>query len=657
MSLLLGLLLAQPLDLENRDQPLAPAMADGEPSLAADCAGAEFFGGTRLEQAGFCRLDEGSFASLRRLADRALARDPDSIRAHYLMGMSLHMGEGNLPKARFHLETANRLFTDRHGGTPGPKMQPLLRLILLELIHVQGEMDAHEGKIAKVDELRERTGVDYGPLKAWPLMKLERFDEARAVAQRGIESERAFLRSVGRTAMCAIESEQRHRKAAYKACIASALPWEDDDSDGAVEMTNAGAAAEELMRFREAERLYLEAARRPPEGSVSPYGRLTSLYLRQGRIVESIAALSEVGPYRRRRPGAQYAQQDDAETEMILATVLLVAGRLEEAERRTDRALRRPDRKGTSSAASDQSLGGAALVDRAAKLALAAAKEEEAALQGWTGAGWRAWAKAVALRWSAWRAGRVARDVLSRRERLYSTFRPEVPGSLEGPEWLDFDAVEVVGPGVALRTVAEAEADETLDPELARPIFALFRAEAHAVRGHWAAAGREAAAAEEGLPVELALMRARAALRSAQADEAQGRWSEARSGHVRALGVDPCLYRRLDVALPVRIRATSALAEVADRLRESPRFRMVDWGFELSLSKEGWTLESPDGGLVRRGSWAEAETVSAMGLHLHERLLAAQLRLNQTGIRSLDGMVGPSFDAGRALERLLRPEP
>jgi len=651
-------LLSQPVDLDRQDDGLpgpAPDAVEGEPSLTLDCSGAELFGGTRLEQAGFCRLEEGSFASLRRLADRALAREPRSFRAHYLMGMSLHMGEGNLPKARFHLQTANRLFSERHGLAPKPELQPLLRLILLELIHVQGEMDAHEGKIAAVDELRERTGVDYGPLKAWPLMKLERFDEARAVAQSGIESERDFLRSVGRTALCAIESEQRRRQAAYEACLASALPWQDDESDGAVEMTNAGAAAEELMRFQEAERLYLEAAQRPPEGSVSPYGRLTSLYLRQGRIVEAIAALAEVGPYRRRRPGAQYAQQDDAETELVLATVLLVAGRLEEAERRTDRALQRPDRKGTSSAASDQSLGGAALMDRAAKRALAAAKEEQAATHGWSGEGWRAWLEAASLRWSAWRAGRVARDVLSRPERLYTTFRPEVPGSVEGPEWLDFDAVEVVGPGVALRTVAEAEAEESLDRRLAAPIFALFRAEAEALRGHWAAARREARVAEEGLPAELAMMAARAALRRAQAAEDAGDWSEARAAHVRVLGADPCLYRRLDAALPVRIRATDSMGAVSARLRESPRFRLVEAGFELSLSKTGWTLESPDGGLIRRGDWGEAETPEAMSLHLHDRLLAAQLRLNQTGIRSLDGMVGPSFDADRVLERLLRP--
>ncbi|MEM6369418.1 MAG: hypothetical protein AAF851_14060 [Myxococcota bacterium] len=658
MSLILVLLLGQPLDLEGRD-PSVPGSdwARGEPSLAVDCAGAEFFGGSTLEQAGYCRLEEGSFASLRRLADRALAQQEESVRAHYLMGMSLHLGEGNLPKARYHLQRAEALFTERHGRLPGPELQPLLRLILLERIHVHGEMDDHDGKIRAVDELRDRTGIDYAPLKAWPLMKLERFEEARAVARAGIESERDFLQSVGRTALCAIESEQRNREAAYAACRASALPWEHDESDGAVEMTNAGAAAEELMRFDEAERLYLEAARRPPEGSVSPYGRLTSLYLRQARIVEAIASLAEVGPYRRRRPGAQYAQQDDAETELILATVLIVAGRLWEAERRTDRALQRPDRKGTSSAASDQSLGGAAIIDRAAKLALAAAQEEEAAIRGWSRSGFEARATALSLRWGAWRASRVARNVLNRPERLFTTFRPEVPGSVEGPEWLDFDAVDIVGPGVALRALSQSEAEETLDPKLAAPVFALFRAEAHALRGEWGLAGQWAAEAETSLPVGLALMRARASLRRAQAAEAAGQWAQARRAHVQVLSTDPSLYRRLDVRLPVMVAARPELREVASRLDASPRFQTVAWGFEMELTRMGWLLRSPGGGLIRKGTWGEAQTPVEMSLHLHDRLLAAQLRLDQTGIRSLDGMVGPSFDADQVLERLLRPRP
>ena len=46
---------------------------------------------------------------------------------------------------------------------------------LLELVYVHGEMDHHAEKIRYVDLLREQLNVDYGPLKAWPLLKLKRY--------------------------------------------------------------------------------------------------------------------------------------------------------------------------------------------------------------------------------------------------------------------------------------------------------------------------------------------------------------------------------------------------------------------------------------------------------------------------------------------------
>jgi tetratricopeptide (TPR) repeat protein len=654
--LLAAALWAQPQD-EGRPEGLgagAPSDEAGQPDLDRSCDSASVFGGSELEQAAVCRLFERKYASLRRLADRALDQDPSSFRAHYLMGMALHLGEANLPKARYHLDAAERLFVERIGPEPDPssEVSTVLRGILLELVYVHGEMDSHEQKIAYVDRLKEQLDVDYEPLKAWPLMKLGRFEEAKAVAQRAIDSELPYFRAVGKTALCAVESEQRHRHEAYAACLAAGERWLTDPTDGAVELTNAGAAAEEMLRFDQAERFYLTATRRMPEGSVNPYGRLVLLFLRQGRLGEAVSALRAMKTYRENRPGAHLDQQDDAEASMILSSLLLVAGRLEAAERISDRASRQPDRKGTSSAASDQSKAGAALLDRATKLALAARWEERAAASSWWGAAKARWTSQT-LRWKAWRAGLVVREVLSDPVRLASTLRPEVPGSIEGPEWLDFDVVELLGPGVVSAVVSDNRSIETLDPELAEPLFAAFEVEAAAQRGRWSEVRERAETIRRQLPPALALIHARVSLREAQAAWAQGDRAASRTAWIEVMRTDPGLTRRLDARLPVQVSAQSGLEALAEVIEASPRFRVAHGGFELQLSRDGCTLATDDGQTLRSVPWPpDALSVDARAVALHDALFAPTVDLTQFDVRSLDGMVGDQVDVSRVLDEL-----
>lgn len=640
-----------------------PPVAPGMPDYAAmDCDSAQFFGGTKMEQAAWCYSQLRRFASTRTLAAEALKLDPSSVQANFLMGLALHQGEGNLPKSLYYLENAERLFIARFGEKPSLDVSSNIdHFVLRELVFVHGEMDHHEEKIAYVDALASRLGLDYAPLKAWPLLKLKRFDEARAIAEAAVNSEDEWYRAVGLTALCAVESEMRRRQPAYEACIRALEPVLSDGRYGAIELSNAGAAAEEMYRFDEAERYLLEATRRIPEGSVNPWGRLTRLYLREGRFAEAVEAWREMRAYRARRPSSYLDQQDQAESDLTAAAVLIVAGRSSDARTLVERVVHRPDRQGTSSAASEQNEAGAFVMGRLVALEDARQAEEEGSWSGFTEAAWLR-LKAAGLRFSGWMAGRRAADLLAEEGRLTATLRPECPGSMEGPSWLDGEVIEIVGPGVALATIREARKAEVLSSELAEPVFLALEAEAYLEMGDEAEALRRANLALEGMVRSEVLTRARVALVAATAARALGRYDEAVRFFEMVLRADPGLIRRQGASLPVVLSARDDSEAVSYALRylgRSPRLRDEGWGFGLSVGRQEVVLSAPDGSEFLRIPMPSAELGDAeaqgrmMARLVHRDLLVPNVDITQADIRSLDGSMGSGGKASKRVESVL----
>lgn len=641
----------------------APRLPDRLPDYDPDCRGVETFGGTDLERGSFCAAQNREYVTARTLADAALNADASSVRAHYLMGLAQHLGEGNLPKALFHLERAEQLFISTYGEQPTLGSSPwrVFHRTMSELIYVHGEMDHHREKILYVDLLQDRLQIDYEPLKAWPMLKLGRYEEARAIAERAANAEEPWYRAVGLTALCAVESEQRNRALAYEACIAAAERVRRSATDGAIELSNAGAAAEEMFRFDEAERYYLDSARRPSEGSVNPWGRLVRLYLRQGRFAEAVSAWRQMRSYRAGRPGSYLDQQDQSEADLIGASVLLIAGKAEEAERITRRTVNRPDRQGTSSAATEQNEAGAAITDYVAKLTQARHLEEEAAIAPWKEAiGLRV--DALVMRFDAWVVSRTAAQVLADRDRLVASLRPEVPGSVELPTWLDAEIIRVVGPGVAMAALQQARREETLEARLAEQIFLPLEAEAAYRAGDEETAIVKAEAALAILPPSEAMLRARVAAVAQAAARDEGRYEEALAFLRLVLTTDPQVLRRLGMTLPVRLTPLAqeeGVAEAIALLEGSPRLDVVDWGFELRVGASVAHLVAPDGSALNSlaipaGRKDSEEAIGRRIARAIQRdLLVPNVDITQADIRSLDGSLGTGGKASDRVDSIL----
>lgn len=630
----------------------------GLPEVSGDCQEAVLFGGNEVERSAYCELQKRRYASARTLARKALEANPNGFRPLYLLGVVQHRGEGNLPKALRLLERSEKAYTLAHGWDLTqlePESKTVGYRILFELMDIHGEMDHHEQRINYANSITDRLDIDYNASKAWPLMKLGRFEEARAVVEVALASEDLWNRSVARTSLCAIESELRRRDEAYEACREAAELARQRRRGGAVELTNAGAAAEEIFLFGEAERLYLEAAQRPPETSVNPWGRLVHLYLAQGRFPEALAAWRSMLDYRARRPHTYLNQQDEAEAQLAGASVMLVAGRADLAEPSTRAIMSRPDRQGTSSAAAEQNEAGAALVARVTRLMAARQLEQEAVIAPLTER-LVLNLKALRLRWDAWLAGQLAARTLAKAERLVATLRPEVPGSLELPSWLDAEVIGLVGPGIAKAALEQARSQETLGEELVEPIFAAYAAEIAWLQGRYIRAFDFGQRALETAPKGLSMVAARAIALAGASAAKLGRYSEARAAYREAMARDPGVFIRLGLKLPVNFKVEPGNKVAISALRGlkwSPMFRETSWGFTLLLKDESAHVLDRDGSELSSAFADEERELSdpsrRLARSIQRRLLSPKLDITQVDVSSLDGGVGGGT---RALDHL-----
>jgi hypothetical protein len=87
--------------------------------------------------------------------------------------------------------------------------------------------------------------------RAWPLMKLGRFDEARAAAREGLATQDPNQERIALNALCAIEFEAGREEASYEACgRAVAHARSTFGRPEAVDLSNFAEAARKSLDVR-----------------------------------------------------------------------------------------------------------------------------------------------------------------------------------------------------------------------------------------------------------------------------------------------------------------------------------------------------------------------------------------------------------------------
>lgn len=618
--------------------------------------------GTAEERETIKLYQENQLLTARTQAERLLAANPDSAIGHYVLGSVLREADGSLPRAMAHLGRARGVLEEAYGAQPpeGP-LTELHREVLFANIGVAGELEEYDFETTLLEYYDKLYDPDLLGQRAWLELKRRHYDDARIWAKRAVGSADPWQQSLGKNALCAIESEARERAAAKQSCL-DALTYarqraqlaeqrKKPDPAGrgiAVHAFNAALAAQGFLAYDEAERLAREGAQERELTVANPWRFLTQLYLDQARVPEALGAAHQMLEWRMRLP-AYLREQATAEADSALALLLLVVGEPKSAFGLASRALDRPDRRGLTSVRYEQSLAGHALLRRAARRTWAEQKAEQASARGFL-----AGAKEL-IRWlpdpieNAADEERI-RGVMADEDCLLASLRPYVNGGMDpGPTWLVGDLIEILGPGVVKIMLARArQAERNLVPVI--PLHDALAAELEAALGNTEQAVVWAEKAGRTLPKGEALLRARTAAVGARAAEREGLLAKALGFYAQAMQSDPGVFRRQGWGIPavVKVGQGGEPAEaIAELLRHSPRLAASSAGFvvrvDSSASGTKICVLMPDGSKLSCTDVAPAQGENALGHAqraidaFHQNAFAMRVGLSATDLNSLDG--------------------
>lgn len=609
--------------------------------------------GTAREMDAVDAIDRRKYVRARELATAVLEADPDSIPGLFAMASSLHYGDGNLPRAIFLIGRARQLLEKRTGLRPSePVDRYWTERILMEQAQIAADMDDREKQLEALrrrDKLFEPRPGD----QIWPLIKLERWDEARRVIRKATLHQDIRQVFRGMNGLCALEFERRDRAAGYKACLTMAQRFENNE----VAWSNTAESALTALRHDEAERYYLKATELFNNSYGSPWRSLAMVYLLEGRVTEALSALKRAQTQRMARDSYTH-QQDQASMDTAAASLMVALGRGDDAERLGRRVYEQPDRAGgTSASAAQIELSGTLLFWNALHMRVAQLEERRAALSFW-----RRWWPDPELRAAQlelWTVERHAIALLADEERLKELLRPHLLGIVNIEVWMMGSVLRVLGAGVAREAIAVAQGAEDFDG--VQGYFDAYLAEVELMSGDEDAALDAAQAALRSLPRAEVLLRARVAAVGGQAAHLSGDQSTRDRLWNQTLEDFPAAFRLLDLALPVTIThdGQDLTRDIASALRRSPRFRSEDSGLTIRVTEDGGGLRAcmtrQKGALhgcaeIEPGDEDEsrAELVARAADQFHDLIMSPKLDLSQADVRSLDG----SLSTGRVRQQI-----
>ncbi|MEZ5491311.1 MAG: hypothetical protein R3F50_13460 [Gammaproteobacteria bacterium] len=546
------------------------------------------------------RLNENVRA--RELSENWARAEPDNPAAQFALAEVLYTVEANLPRALFHLKRAEELTNYQSLGralASGNIQWHYLTLSQLSFIHqIMGDQ---ENALAYLDKIEEIYGQDVESLRGWPLVKMRQFEAARASANKVLStSDDKRERARAWNTLCAVELASLQPNENIVACDRAIDEDENianSDNDGdTVYLTNASEVALSLLQMEEAES-FLDRATRflNPDSVADPWIYKLYLTMNQGRFEEAMEAMDAMLLWRENQVPV-VTVMNRAEHLMVSASFLILAGQGEQAATLTSTALAEPDRNGSFSADDAQKDSVAALLHMLANETLYQVQLEDAAMLDFADRTRRRIA-ANRQRLTAWLAARRAASLFADETVLLNRLRPYAPLDVHIPEWIEPDIVRLMGTGVMTHLLEKARLSGAF--LLNEGYYFSYATEIAALEGRHADVVRLGQQALNLLPRQEVLLQARLNARIASSAWVTEQQEFAIGSFREALRLDPGIFRRLDIALPINPGNTETVLsrDTAELINRSPRFREAAGGFRLEVT----TSETPSACLFSPG--------------------------------------------------------
>lgn len=535
--------------------------------------------------------DKEKWLELMPQARKFSKQNPKSFVGHFTLGRSLWLGHGKHARAMHHLKEAKKIYRERFESREIPPWK-LYSQVLFSMQSIAGDMGENELELKLIanynsaqDDFEYRFGSSYAKLvgeRGWPLMKLERYDEARAAAHAAIETERTWQESLGYNVLCAVEAEEGNRQASADNCFKALEHGRETFSGIAIDASNASNSSFAILDFDRAEEFAIEGT--AAGGITAPaWMNLLDLYVLEGRGEAAIEAMQGLRRSQFADP-PHLRSQRRADIEVSFATILLLAGEADAAMEAINKAILSPDRRGTISTSEEQTRGGHMALRYMIRKMKYEREKEKAAARG---------VLERAKHWASTRGpdpglisdASAVRGALSDESRLTYTFRMyQDRGLVDVLPCIMGELVEILGPGVsetALRKVRQVD-----DFPGISSYYDSIAADIAYARGSEEDVIRYASKSIETLPLAEAVLTGRMHALLGWAYWSNGDSSTALNHYAEAYRLDPSIFRRLQLSLPVIIKTDSAplASDIASALERSPRFQSSSQGFSIQIS-------------------------------------------------------------------------
>ena len=583
-------------------------------------------------------LDREKYIKARELAQKILANSPRSFIATWGMALVHHEEEGNYARALFHITRAEELL-QAQGLDPQWHVK-----VLKQKIETLGEMDRTAEQIAELDRLARLYPPGWPSRKIWPLVKQRRYAEAKALGESLVSSEDPGERVSALNGLLTIEEEQRHREAAFQAGRTAVERF----PNSCILNRNGGVLAWERFKPQLAEEWLLRGATATDvDCGGSPYADLAWHYLLAGEINQAVSALkkSNAVPVRRKDRAYQGILR-----RALLADLVYVLGKVEDAERLAQEVYEQPERVGQTS-----NSAAFARLTRTLRYWLAldarANLEEERASYRHTGSGALTRARIALARWEVRRAlFQLSVD----EDALITITRPNL-SDVHVARWTVGALVEILGPGVMTTAVAKARELDAEFPEAA-PYLDALSGEIAFRTGELHEAVRHADRALKGIPSADGLIRWYVMTWQADALWRTGDEGRALAAYHEVLQKLPSTIRILGLRVPVEIThdGSARASEVADGVADSTRFESSSRGFKIYVSSSGksvTTCLTDRNGLQFACATSDGDAAAALDA-FHAAAFSPKVSMTQADLSSLDGSTS-SRSADQVLEGLL----